>query len=108
MDTVSRTISGTLADETHMPAVSWAAVAAGAVATAALTLLLLAFGAGMGFSAVSPWSDSGVSVTTFKVGAGIYLIIVAVMASSLGGYLAGRLRTKWVGLHTHEVYFRDT
>src|SRR6266852_5922427 len=62
----------------------------------------------MGFSAVSPWSDSGVSITTFKVGAGIYLVIVAVMASSIGGYLAGRLRTKWVGVHTHEVYFRDT
>jgi len=33
------------------PAVSWAAVVAGAIATAALTLVLLAFGAGMGFSA---------------------------------------------------------
>jgi hypothetical protein len=108
MDTVSRTIPSTLADETHMSAVSWAAVAAGAVAAAALTLMLLAFGAGMGFSAISPWSDSGISMTTFKVGAGIYLIIVAVMASSIGGYLAGRLRTKWVGVHTHEVYFRDT
>ena len=36
--------------------VSWAAVAAGAVATAALTLLLVAFGAGLGLSAVSPWT----------------------------------------------------
>ena len=36
------------------PAVSWAAVAAGAVVAAALTLVLLAFGVGMGFSAVSP------------------------------------------------------
>ncbi len=25
-----------------------------------------------------------------------------------GGYLAGRLRTKWISVHTHEVYFRDT
>jgi hypothetical protein len=109
METLSRTTSpGMLSDETHVSAVSWAAVAAGAVATAALTLLLLTFGAGMGFSSVSPWSNSGVSTTTFKVGAGIYLIIVAVMASSIGGYIAGRLRTKWMGVHTHEVYFRDT
>jgi hypothetical protein len=26
----------------------------------------------------------------------------------MGGYLAGRLRTKWVQVHTDEVYFRDT
>ena len=88
--------------------VSWAAIAAGAVATAALTLLLVSFGAGLGLSAISPWSDSGVSASTFKVGTGIYLIIIGVMSSAVGGYLAGRLRTKWVGVHTDEVFFRDT
>jgi hypothetical protein len=90
------------------PALSWAAVAAGAVAAAALTLVLLAFGAGMGFSAVSPWGNSGVSASTFQIGTGIYLIVVAMLASTIGGYIAGRLRTKWVGVHTHEVFFRDT
>ncbi len=97
-----------MSDEAQMSAISWAAIAAGAVASAALTLLFIAFGAGIGLSAVSPWSDSGVSVTTFKVGTGIYLVCAAIMASSIGGYLAGRLRTKWVGAHSHEVYFRDT
>ena len=87
-----------------MSAVSWAAVAAGAVAAAALTLLLLAFGAGMGFFAVSPWSDRRFADHHFQGGAGIYLIIVAVMASSIGGYIAGRLRTEWVGVHTHEIH----
>ena len=76
--------------------VSWAAVAAGAVGAAALALLLIAFGAGLGLSAVSPWSDSGVSASTFKTGTGIYLVIVAVMSSAVGGYLAARLRTKWL------------
>jgi hypothetical protein len=90
------------------PGVCWAAVAAGAVGAAALALLLIAFGAGLGLSAVSPWSDSGVSASTFKTGTGIYLVIVAVMSSAVGGYLAARLRTKWVGVHTHEVFFRDT
>jgi len=90
------------------PAVSWAAVVAGAVAAAALTLVLLAFGAGMGFSAVSPWSNSGVSASTFQIATGLYLIVVAMLASTIGGYIAGRLRTKWVGVHTHEVFFRDT
>jgi hypothetical protein len=72
-------------------------VAAGAVAGAALGLL----------PAISPWSGAGVSTVTFKVGTGIYLVIVAAMSSSVGGYLAARLRTKWVGIHSHEVFFRD-
>jgi len=88
--------------------VSWAAIAAGAVAAAALTLVLVAFGAGLGLSAVSPWSDTGVSAATFKTGTGIYLVIVAVMSSAVGGYLAARLRTRLVGMHTNEVFFRDT
>src|SRR6202521_4966886 len=89
-------------------AVSWAAVIAGAVTAAALTLVLLAFGAGMGFSAVSPWPSSGVSATTFRISAGIYLVVVAMLSSTVGGYMAGRLRTRWTGLHGEEVAFRDT
>ena len=88
--------------------VSWAAIAAGAVGAAALALILIAFGAGLGLSAISPWNDSGVSTATFKTGTGIYLVIVAVMSSAVGGYLAARLRTKWVSVHTNEVFFRDT
>jgi hypothetical protein len=87
---------------------SWSAIAAGAVAAAAVTLLLVALGAGLGLSSISPWADVGVSATTFKVGAGIYLCCVAVIASAIGGYLAARLRTRWTGLHTNEVFFRDT
>ena len=30
------------------------------------------------------------------------------MSSGIGGYLAGRMRTKITGLHTNEVFFRDT
>lgn len=89
-------------------ALSWAAVAAGAFANAALTLLLMAFGAGMGFSAVSPWASSGVSATTFNIAAGIYLIVIAMLASTIGGYVAGRLRTRWAEVHVDEVFFRDT
>jgi hypothetical protein len=88
--------------------VSWEAVAAGAISIAALTLLLVALGAGLGLSAVSPWSNSGVSASTFSIGTGIYLVIVGIMSSAIGGYLAGRLRTKWVGIHTNEAFFRDT
>jgi hypothetical protein len=94
--------------ETIWSGVSWGSIAAGAVAAAALALALLALGVGLGLSSISPWADSGVSASTFKTGAGIYLVLVAVMSSAVGGYLAARLRTKWVGLHTNEVFFRDT
>jgi hypothetical protein len=39
---------------------------------------------------------------------GIWFVIVQWLASALGGYITGRLRTRWVGTHTHEVFFRDT
>jgi hypothetical protein len=94
--------------EAQASGTSWGAIIAGGIAAAAMSLLLLALGAGLGFSSVSPWSSSGVSSTTFSIGAGLYLIVMAMVASTIGGYLAGRLRTKWVGVHTHEVFFRDT
>jgi hypothetical protein len=94
--------------EPSVPGVSWAAVLAGAVASLALTLVLLSFGAGMGFSVVSPWGNAGVSATTFKIGTGLYFIVMAMISSAIGGYLAGRLRTKWIGVQTTEVHFRYT
>src|ERR1700749_2222688 len=94
--------------EAAVSGVSWAAVAAGAVASLALTLLLISFGAGIGFAVVSPWGGSGVSSTTFEIGTGLYFIVMAMISSSLGGYLAGRLRTKWVGVRASEVLFRDS
>src|SRR3954454_8329654 len=89
-------------------AVSWGAVIGGAVVACTTTLFLLAFGVGVGLSAISPWSNEGVSATTFKVGAGLYLVAMAMLSSAVGGYLTGRLRATWATVHEHEVYFRDT
>ena len=89
-------------------AVSWAAILAGGVTAAALTVVLVVFGTAVGLASVSPWSNSGVSATTFKVTAGVYLVVVAMLSSTVGGYMAGRLRTKWTGAHSEEVLFRDT
>ena len=88
--------------------VSWAAVVAGAVAAAALSLILLALGSGVGLSSISPWSAAGDSASRIGTTAICWLIASQLLASAMGGYLAGRLRTKWVTVHTHEVYFRDT
>jgi hypothetical protein len=94
--------------EPSMPGVSWAAVLAGAIASLALTLVLLSLGAGLGFSVVSPWANSGVSAITFEIGTGLYFIVMAMISSAVGGYLAGRLRNRWVGVQSTEVLFRDT
>jgi hypothetical protein len=88
--------------------VSWPAIFAGAVAATAVSVMLLIFGAGLGLSSVSPWPHNGVSVTTFTVLAAIWLVIVQWVSAGIGGYMAGRLRTKWTAVHTDEVFFRDT
>jgi hypothetical protein len=95
-------------EEPAVAGISWAAIAAGAIVSCALTFVVLAFGVGLGLSVVSPWGGSGVSATTFKIGTGLYLVVVAMLSSSIGGYIAGRLRSRWVGVHSDEVYFRDT
>jgi len=94
--------------EANASGVSWAAVIGGGVATAALSLSLLALGTGLGLSSVSPWSNSGVSTATLAASAIVWMIVMQVISASMGGYLAGRLRTKWASIHTDEVYFRDT
>jgi hypothetical protein len=73
--------------------VSWAAVIAGAFVVAALSLALLALGTGIGFSAVSPWANAGASASAIGW-TGIGWLVLQLIASSAGGYLAGRLRTK--------------
>jgi hypothetical protein len=104
----TRTIENFGPDDSNSSGVSWGAVIAGAFVAAALSLSLLALGAGIGFSAVSPWANIGASATAIGWTAIVWLVLMQIISSSLGGYLAGRLRTKWVRVHTHEVYFRDT
>ena len=89
-------------------AASWPAIFAGAFVAIAASMVLLAFGSGLGFAMVSPWPGHGASATGFAINAAIWLIVSQWLSAALGGYIAGRLRTKWVGTHTHEVFFRDT
>lgn len=94
--------------EANASGVSWAAVIAGAFVTAALSLTLLALGAGFGLLSASPWSRAGVARSPLDAAAIVWMVVIQIVASGIGGYLAGRLRTKWTALHTDEVYFRDT
>lgn len=101
-----------ISDRPYFPAISgicWASVIAGAVVSLSITIVLLWFGAALGLTVASPWNDSGVSATTFKIGTGLFLVVVAMISSALGGHIAGRLRHGWdSSVHANEVYFRDT
>ncbi|HUS25487.1 MAG TPA: hypothetical protein VM369_11115, partial [Candidatus Binatia bacterium] len=94
--------------ESAASSVSWSAIFAGAAAAAGLSLILLILGTGLGLSSVSPWSNNGISATTFGVGTILWITLTQVLASGMGGYLSGRLRTRWVAVHADEVHFRDT
>jgi hypothetical protein len=97
-----------ISNESSSSAVSWAAIIAGAFVAASATVLLVALGTGLGFASVSPWPHSGASVATFTAATAIWFIVTQWISSGAGGYITGRLRTRWVGTHTHEVFFRDT
>ena len=89
-------------------AVSWAAIFAGAAAAAALSLILVVLGTGLGLSSLSPWANEGASAKTLGIGTAVWVTFMQLAASALGGYLAGRLRTKWVDAQLDEISFRDT
>jgi len=94
--------------ETPVSAVSWPAILVGAAAAGALSLVLVVLGLGLGLSSISPWQGAGASAKALGAGTIVWISFTQLAASALGGYLAGRLRVKWSGLHTDEVYFRDT
>lgn len=102
------TVIGTIEGADDQGAVSWGAIFAGAVAAASLSLILLLLGTGLGLSSVSPWAYEGVTAETFGWSTIGWIAFTSIAASGLGGYLAGRLRTKWVSVHRDESFFRDT
>lgn len=94
--------------DTKASGVSWDSIFAGAAAAAAMSLLLMILGVGLGFSAISPWSHLGISATAVGISSILWLTLTHIAASSIGGYLSGRLRIRWTSVHSDEVYFRDT
>jgi MFS family permease len=94
--------------ESNISGVSWSAIIAGAFVTGSLALIFILLGIGLGLSVISPWTGEGLGATTIGVAAIIWLIATHAIASGLGGYLAGRLRTKWSIGDRDEIFFRDT
>lgn len=106
--TYAPAVASTVVGNADDSAVSWSAVLAGAAAAAALSMILVMLGAGLGLASVSPWSYEGVSAETFGWATIGWISFTAFAASGLGGYLAGRLRRRWISVPGDETYFRDT
>ncbi|WP_105384635.1 hypothetical protein [Neorhizobium alkalisoli] len=94
--------------ESSQSAIAWGPIIGGAVAATGISLILILFGSGLGLTMVSPWSGESSSAATVGITAAIWLVVVQWLSAALGGYLTGRLRTKWAAVHTDEVFFRDT
>lgn len=87
--------------------VEWGPVFGGAVLAAALSFVLLTFGAAIGLSATSPWSGSGASAKVIASLAVFWTLVQQIGAFMAGGYIAGRMRNRWQDGAQHEVEFRD-
>src|SRR5690606_40589823 len=75
--------------------IQWGPVIAGGLAAAALALVLHSFGAAIGLavSSTAPtWRDASIALWLLT---GLYLILVALASYGLGGYIAGRARSRW-------------
>jgi hypothetical protein len=108
MSVIGSKVDLSSASESSASGVSWPPIIAGALAAAAITLVLTLLGTGLGLTMVSPWSSQSATAATVSISAAVWLIVVQWLSAGVGGYLTGRLRTKWVSVHTDEVYFRDT
>jgi hypothetical protein len=86
--------------------VQWGPAVAGALAAAALAFVLHSFAAAIGLavSSTAPtWRDAS---TALQLLSGLYLVIAAIIALGVGGYIAGRMRAPLAG-SADEVEFRD-
>jgi hypothetical protein len=89
-------------------ATDWGAIIGGALGAIAVSIILFTAGSGFGLSTVEPWTFANRAPESFAIGAAIWLIVMQWLSAGFGGYLAGRLRAKWIGPRTDEVLFRDT
>src|SRR5665811_1570825 len=79
---------------------SWGAIVAGAVVAVSISVVLVILGSGLGFAMMSPWPDHGLSRGSFSVAGAIWLIVTQWLSAAAGGYVAGRLRQRWLATHT--------
>lgn len=84
----------------------WGAVCGGVAVAAAITVILMQFGAAVGLSAGDVQLADGSTSWNVLV-AGLWMAVVALASSMAGGYIAGRMRSRWGDAKADEVEFRD-
>ena len=87
--------------------IEWGPVFAGAVLAAALSFVLLTFGTAIGLSATSPWPNSGLPARVIASLAIFWTMAQQIATFMAGGYVAGRMRSRWHEPAQDEVGFRD-
>lgn len=105
-DTTYSIVAGN-SDSLAISAISWSAILAGATAATALSMVLLLLGTALGLSAISPWSSQGIGIAAFSIGTLIWFMVMQLIASGVGGFITGRLRTYWPNTAADELLFRD-
>lgn len=84
----------------------WGPVIAGAIAAAALSVVLFQFGAAAGLSGVETVREDG-SISWRVLVAGLWVVWMAIASAALGGYIAGRMRIRWPNVSDNEAELRD-
>jgi hypothetical protein len=98
----------TQATEVSKSAISWTAIFAGTAVAISTSLVLVVLGSGLGLVSLTPSTRSVASPGSWAALATVWIVVVQWLSAAFGGYVTGRLRIRWVGTHTHEVFFRDT
>lgn len=106
--TVTSAAGGVVYATQPRTAISWPAIFAGAAIAAALSIMLVTGGVGLGFVALSPYEGEGADAETVGWAAVIWMFVIQIIAYGVAGYVTGRLRPVWAPAYNDEVYFRDT
>ena len=85
--------------EASKSAVSWAAIFAGTAVAISISLVLLTLGSGLGLASLTPSTRSAASPGSLAALVTVWIIVVQWLSAASGGYVTGRLRTRWVGTH---------
>jgi hypothetical protein len=86
--------------------IEWGPVLAGAVSAAAVSFVLLTFGAGIGLSLLSPYPAHSYGRAAASLAA-LWGLVVPIASLLIGGYIAGRMRAPREGADEAETEFRD-
>ena len=91
-----------------MKAISWGAIFSGIAIAAALYIVLMVLGAGLGLAVMSPWNLQEYAPETIGTAAVIWIILTQIISSGGGGYIAGRLAMTESETDNQEGHFRST